>query len=437
MSFPPPSPKQARIIWSSMTALAIAVMCVLAGLALWGLGLVLDKLSMVLVPVLAALILAYILDPVVEFFERRKFSRMTSVLMVFVFAVIIMVSALASVIPGVLNESRRLQQNIPRDFATLRGRMDRLGEKFPWLNRLYAEYSSIEHRTTVPATNSPPEIGPFNPPANTNSFVNETALEPAQEPHPPAGGIGESMDEILLPGLKQAALRAAKWLTQMFGAITSWMEFLLGLIFVPVFLFYFLLEKHAICEHWTDYLPLKKSAVKDELVFALKAVNDCLIVFFRGQVLVALCVGSLLTAGFLLMGLNYAVLLGLVAAVLGIVPYLGTFTTLLLALAVAGVQFGDWTHPLLVIGIVAAVKLLEDFLISPRIIGERAGLSPVTIIIAVMVGTTLLGGFVGAMLAIPITGALRTLMFRHIWTGDHHGKKQENSPETSTKTNSG
>jgi predicted PurR-regulated permease PerM len=121
----------------------------------------------------------------------------------------------------------------------------------------------------------------------------------------------------------------------------------------------------------------------------------------------------------LILGLNYAVLLGVVAGVLGIVPYLGTITSLVLALTVAGIQFGDWTHPLLVFTIAVLVKLAEDFIISPRIIGERAGLHPLTIILAVMVGTTLLGGFLGAMLAIPLTAALRTLMFRYIWKRDY------------------
>ncbi len=147
-----------------------------------------------------------------------------------------------------------------------------------------------------------------------------------------------------------------------------------------------------------------------------RAINDCMIVFFRGQVLVALCVGTLLAVGYLILGLNYAVLLGVVAGVLGIVPYLGTIVSLVLALTVAAIQFGDWRHPLTVLGIAAAVKLLEDLVISPKIIGDRSGLHPLTIILAVMVGATLLGGFLGALLAIPLTAVLRTLMFRYVWS---------------------
>ena len=211
----------------------------------------------------------------------------------------------------------------------------------------------------------------------------------------------------------------AKWFYAQLSKLSTWAEFLIGFILVPVYLFYFLLEKEAIVKYWPDYLPIKPSRVRDETVFVLRAINDCMIVFFRGQVLVALCVGVLLAGGYSLMGLNYAVLLGLVAAVLGVVPYLGTITSLVLALTVAAIQFQDWSHVLCVLAIAGLVKLLEDFIISPRIIGERSGLHPLTIILAVLIGTTLLGGFVGALLAIPLTAALRTLMFRYIWSREH------------------
>jgi predicted PurR-regulated permease PerM len=163
------------------------------------------------------------------------------------------------------------------------------------------------------------------------------------------------------------------------------------------------------------------------LVFILTNINDCMIVFFRGQVLVALCVVVLLSAVYLIMGLNYALLLGLIAGTLEIVPYLGTIVGLVLALAVAGAQFKDWTHPMIVFGIVVLMKLLEDLVLAPRIVGKRVGLHPLAVIVAVMVGTTLLGGFIGALLAIPLTAALRTLMFRYIWIKDRSGKDAEAS----------
>jgi predicted PurR-regulated permease PerM len=84
-------------------------------------------------------------------------------------------------------------------------------------------------------------------------------------------------------------------------------------------------------------------------------------------------------------------------------------------LILAAVQFGDWTHPAMVVGLFSLVQFLEGFVISPKIMGDRVGLHPLTIIIAVMVGTTLMGGIMGGILAIPLTAALRVLMFRYVW----------------------
>jgi predicted PurR-regulated permease PerM len=197
--------------------------------------------------------------------------------------------------------------------------------------------------------------------------------------------------------------------------VAAWFGLLAGIALVPVYCFYFLQEKRGIQKSWTDYLPVQESRVKEEIVFVLTAINDRLIVFFRGQVLVAACDGVLYAIGFFAMGLNYAVLLGFVAGVLSIIPYLGAVLTLVPALVLATVQFQDWLHPLLVLGVFGAVQALEGLVISPKIIGDRVGLHPLTIIVAVMVGTTLLGGVLGGVLAIPLTAALRVLMFRYVW----------------------
>ncbi len=203
------------------------------------------------------------------------------------------------------------------------------------------------------------------------------------------------------------------WILIQLSKVASWAGLVAGLALVPVYTFYFLLEKKGIQGRWPDYLPLQESRLKEEIVFVLQSINDCLVVFFRGQVLVALCDAALLTAGFLALGLNCAVLLGVVAGLLGIVPYLGVMISILPAVVLAIVQFGDWLHPVLVV--LGFVQSADGLFISPRIIGNRVGLHPLTIIIAVMVGTALLGGILGGLLAIPFTAVLRTLMFRYVW----------------------
>jgi predicted PurR-regulated permease PerM len=157
------------------------------------------------------------------------------------------------------------------------------------------------------------------------------------------------------------------------------------------------------------------SAFKDELVFVLRSINDCMIAFFRGQVLVAISDGVLYTIGFLVIGIPYAILLGAAAVVLTMIPFLGAIIVCLAALTLAFVQFGDWLHPILVLGVFSVVQALEGLVISPGIMRGRVGLHPLAILIAVMVGTTLLGGILGGILAIPLTAVLRAVLARYVW----------------------
>jgi predicted PurR-regulated permease PerM len=220
------------------------------------------------------------------------------------------------------------------------------------------------------------------------------------------------------------------WLIEKGKRAASLLGWVLGLALVPVYSFYFLMEKKGIQTTWTDYLPIRESQAKEEVVFILTSVNDSLIVFFRGQVLVAMCSGAILTVAFLALGLNYAVLLGVMAGMLGIVPYLGVTISLIPALGLAAVQFGDW-RVLLVPAIFAVVNAIEGFVISPKIIGDRVGLHPLTIIVAVVVGTTLLGGVLGGVLAIPMTAALRAIMFRYVWRKKKRASRPEDPGSTS------
>ena len=223
------------------------------------------------------------------------------------------------------------------------------------------------------------------------------------------------LSESLFAWTSKILPKLGSWVLDQISLAASVAGLLAGLALVPVYLFYFLLEKNGIQTRWHEFLPIRASHTKDEIIFVLNAINDCLIVFFRGQVLVAMCVGTILAIGFSLVGLNYALLLGVMAGILGVVPYLGVALSIIPAVAIAVAQFGDLGHPVAVLGVFALAQMLEGLVISPKIIGDRVGLHPLTIIVSVMVGTTLLGGILGGVLAIPLTAALRTLMFRYVW----------------------
>ncbi len=366
MSFPAPSDRQANVLWFSLTTLAIGVTIAVFGLVIWGLGWLVNALSSVLLPLAFAAVLAYLLDPVVDWLEHKKVPRTRAIILVFFVAAMLFLMMLATVIPQLLVETSQLIDLIPEYAEKLK---EKLGVWFE------------------------------------SSRFGQQAKQAWDE------GIGADAQNWMTTALPVISA----WSMEQLGKVASWGGLLAGFALVPVYVFYFLSEKQGIVGKWTNYLPLQESSLKDEVVFVINEINNCLIVFFRGQVLVAMCVGGMLTLGFLGIGLNYAILLGVVAGILSIVPYLGVMLSIIPALALAAIQFGDIWHPLAIVGLFILVQMAEGLFISPKIIGDRVGLHPLTIIISVMVGTTLIGGILGGVLAIPLTAALRTLMFRYVW----------------------
>jgi predicted PurR-regulated permease PerM len=396
-----PTERQARIIWLAATGLAVGVLVFLVALLVWGLGRALDILSPVLWPLAVAGVLAYLLDPVVDWFEKRGLSRARAIVAVFAFALVIVGSLFGSVVPQIVKETRDLANRVPYYAQNLGKKIDeRLTNPPPWLQRFLRN----ETQPPPPSPRSDAEMQNYSPPGPANSGgTNAPAL---------SGLVDKQTLEKAASGAAGFVRTAGLWL---FGRVGTWFGVLTGLALIPVYAFYFLLEKERISSRWTRYLPVSDSKFKDELVFVIRSINEYLIAFFRGQVLVAICDGIMYAIGFLIIQLPYAILIGAAAIVLTIIPFLGAIIICVVSLIIAIVTFGDWLHPLLVLVVFGIAQTLEGLVISPRIMGGRVGLHPLTIIIAVMAGTTVLGGLLGGILAIPLTAAMRVLMFRYIW----------------------
>ncbi len=428
MSFPPPTEKQARTIWFALTALSVLLTVAIVAAVLIGFGRVVVVLSPVLWPLAVAAIIAFILDPVVGWLGRRGVPRLRAILLVFGGAAMLVLGIFGSVVPRVVFEARDLANRVNTEY---RERASEKLEKWlanpptPLLKFLPAGWFAGSNTNPPPATGvamGGAGAGQGTPVGTGSVSTNQVA----------ASGAGTSvMADAEAPWWVKAidprALRTAgdwlamvvpevgKWVLGQVGRVASWVGVLAGLALIPIYAFYFLLEKQSIERQWTDYVPVSDSRLKDELVWLVQNINDALIVFFRGQVLVAICDGVLYTIGFAAIGLRYSLLLGLMATVLTVVPFLGAIVTCASALVIALLQFGDWQHPLLVLGVFVVVQTVEGWVIQPKIIGDRVGLHPVTIIIALLVGTTLMGGILGGLLAIPATAVMRALMFRYVW----------------------
>lgn len=385
------------MLWVALTALAVVLLVASVAALIWALGQVLNLFGPVLWPLAVAAVLAYLLDPLVDLLERRKMRRQSAIISVFTAAVLVVLSIGVAIVPRLVFETRELASKIPGYATFIQQRAT------DWIENYGSRFSlrNSPNETTSVTTNAAP--------TTDSSATNAPPNLPPEEPWE------RKLASAAVSWLPKALPAMGHWLASQISRVAAWFGLLAGIALVPVYCFYFLLEKSGIQRKWTDYLPVQESRVKEEIVFVLTAINDRLIVFFRGQVLVAACDGVLYSVGFFAVSLNYALLLGLLAGVLSIIPYLGAILTLVPALILAAVQYHDWLHPLLVLVVFGTVQALEGFVISPKIIGDRVGLHPLTIIVAVMVGTTLLGGVLGGILAIPLTAALRVLMFRYIW----------------------
>ncbi len=380
MNHTPPSESQTRIVWFALTGLAVATVIALIVAGIWGLGRVLDLLSPVLWPLAIAGVVACLLSPLVDWLEKRNVPRVRAIIFVFIVAFALVAGVLASVIPQVVVETQQLAAKVPEYSERLQARISALVAQPPEFLRQF-----------LPAPSTAPAI--VNSPGNPDNATLASATT----------------------WLTGSLPKMGSWLLSQVGKVASGFGMLAGLALIPVYAFYFLLEQRSIQSHWKDYLPVRESSAKEELVFVLDSIKQYLVAFFRGQVLVAICDAVLYTIGFLIVGVNYAFLLGFAAVFLTMIPFLGAIVICVTALTLAFVQYTDWAHPLMVLGVFAVVQTLEGLVISPKVMGDRVGLHPLAIIIAVMTGTTLLGGILGGILAIPLAAALRVIMFRYVW----------------------
>jgi predicted PurR-regulated permease PerM len=155
--------------------------------------------------------------------------------------------------------------------------------------------------------------------------------------------------------------------------------------------------------------------VKTEVAAVLSQINNYVIAYFRGQLLVCLIDGTLIGTALYLTGLNFAPLIGVLVVILTMIPYVGIILCWIPAVLIAAGQWGDWTHPLIVTGVFLVVQNLEAIFVAPRIVGNSVGLHPMTVIVSIFVWGLLIGGLLGPILAVPLTATIKVLLARYVW----------------------
>jgi predicted PurR-regulated permease PerM len=178
------------------------------------------------------------------------------------------------------------------------------------------------------------------------------------------------------------------------------------------------------------------------VVGSLTEINGYLIAFFRGQLVVSLINGTVTGILLAAAGLDFGILIGFALCFLGIIPYLGIILCWLPAVVIASVQGGSWivpdgaawwVFPLVVTGIFTVVQQVDGLFVTPKIVGERVGLHPVTVIFSVFLWSLLLGGLLGAILAVPMTATLKVILRRYVWERTIMADAAEAPPVVSDK----
>ena len=422
-----PTPWQKRTMWAALTALFVVLLIVIAGAVVYIGANLISFLQPILIPVAIAVILAYLLDPLVTELCRRKMGRGWAVIVIFASVVIALVGLIAWVAPTISMQSANFARELPSYTQKAR---DRIVDLIVQYNRVAGGTAGRGKSASSGLVNfllgTPPPRAPSPTPAAAPTPLPQTTASPGETISAAPAKISsaerqqlEAKADKIIPNLERylPTLADKIWniIKKSIGGFLGITGFLLSLIMVPIYLFFLLKERPRIEKRWRGYLPLRASPLKDEIAAALSEINSYVIAYFRGQLLVCLVDGTLIGSALTLLGLNFAPLIGLLVVILTMIPYVGIIVCWVPAVLIAAFQWGDFWHPFWVTVIFITIQNLEGMFYAPRIVGKSVGLHPMTVIVSIFVWGLLIGGLLGPILAVPLTATIKVLLTRYVW----------------------
>ena len=322
-----------------------------------GAALLLWLLAPVLTPFVVAAVLAYALHPAVEVLVARRVPRLAAVIVVEVLAILLLLALLLLLVPVIAKELPLLREQIPLLIERINTSLT------PWL---------AQHGIHV-ALDS----------ASIKAFVLKA--------------LDANLEDWVATALTSARIGGSALLA------------LLGNAFLmPVVLFYLLADWNHLVQRVQDLIP---PAMRERVLVFLDECDTVLGQYLRGQLIVMAALAVYYSAALALAGFDLALPVGLFTGLAVFIPYLGFGVGLALALLAGVLQFGSWYA----VGAVAAVygtgQLLESFVLTPRLVGERIGLAPLAVIFALLAFGHLFG-FVGVLIALPVSAVLLVALRR-------------------------
>lgn len=323
----------------------------LLGLTIWGLG-------ETLISLLLSFGLAYLVFPLVRKLESKGIGRNYAVLTVFSLIFGGLIAGLVLVTPRLASDTSAFVKEIPQITSTA-------------VEKLEAVSSDLGYDLDLSVE-------------GIRTFLDEHASE-----------LSGSVVERVTGGLRSA-----------FSGITGWLISVLNLFLIPLFFFYLINDFEKISAEIKSFIP---RSARPRLSQYLELSDQALSGYIRGQLMVALILGCLYAIGLSLIGLKFGVVVGLISGLVSFIPYagfaLGFSTALLIGLAnFSGIE--------LILGIVAVftvIQVLESTVLTPKLVGDKVGLSSLATMLALIIGGNLLG-LTGMLVAIPVAAISKSIL---------------------------
>ena len=317
------------------------------------------SLSTIFLPVFIALILAYLLEPLVIPLEKKGINRTLAIFVVFAGFILLIVGSVDFLVVALKKEFSDVQINLPAYAA-------RLYDVIPLSVKTYLEIETPD----------------------------KAYLQ-----------LVKGLDT--LKGISFDLFKESfTFVTRAFASTLAFLLAILGYLITPVYLYYFLKDLPKLKKVSFDLVPCR---LRDGLRDRLAEVDGILSAFIRGQLSVCAILAVLYSIGLYFIGIDLAIVIGTLAGITFIIPYVGTVLGILLAVSMALLKYHDLFHPVLCICWFALVQAAEGGIITPKIVGDKVGLHPVVTILALFIGGQLFG-IIGMFLAVPITAALKVAM---------------------------
>ncbi|MCK9538367.1 AI-2E family transporter [Dokdonella sp.] len=318
-------------------------------------GTVVYLLAPVLMPFVVAALFAYLADPVVDRMERWM-GRPLAVSLVFLVMTVVLTGIALVLVPYIERQISSFLLQLPEWIDWVQGHAR------PWLETRFG---------------ISPEV------LDTQRLVGALQANWKQ-----AGGLAATA----LAGVSKSGMAVVGWL--------------LNLVLIPVVAFYLLRDWDVMIGHIRSLIPRSVEPVISRLA---RESDTVLGAFLRGQLSVMVALGVYYGVALWLVGVDVGPLIGMIAGLISFVPYLGAITGVIMGVIAAVVQFQDWAHVLLVLGVFGIGQLLEGYVLVPRLVGDKIGLHPVAVIFAVLAGGELFG-FLGVLLALPVASVVMVLL---------------------------